>query len=164
MIQVYHDYMGREISPDNTSTYRSRNGAWVVAIYQDHLLVNQEPATKSVWQLPGGGIDAGETAEQTVIRECCEETGLVLPPLVSFEGRFSQDMSFYAEDVQEFWDYHQSYLLCCDPSLKEIYFEGMRTNPFGEGCCCQWLDIATLEKTPLQHFHRRGIEALLSKI
>ncbi|MDT7836234.1 NUDIX hydrolase [Aquabacterium sp. OR-4] len=32
------------------------------------------------WALPGGRMDAGETAEQTVLRELAEEVGLVLDP------------------------------------------------------------------------------------
>ena len=31
--------------------------------------------------LPGGGIDPGETSEQTIVREAQEECGLVLKPL-----------------------------------------------------------------------------------
>ena len=32
------------------------------------------------WALPGGRIDAGESAEQAALRELAEEVGLVLPP------------------------------------------------------------------------------------
>jgi 8-oxo-dGTP pyrophosphatase MutT (NUDIX family) len=32
------------------------------------------------WELPGGGIDAGETYLEAVVREVAEETGLVIVP------------------------------------------------------------------------------------
>ena len=35
------------------------------------------------WGLPGGRMDPGETVEQTVVRECREETGLAVE-IISF--------------------------------------------------------------------------------
>ncbi|PYZ96445.1 DNA mismatch repair protein MutT [Alteribacter lacisalsi] len=34
----------------------------------------------SGWSLPGGGVEAGETLEQAVVREAAEETGLSIAP------------------------------------------------------------------------------------
>ena len=42
------------------------------------LLVKREDY--EVWDLPGGGIDAGESAAQAVVRETQEETGLRVEP------------------------------------------------------------------------------------
>lgn len=43
-------------------------------------LRNTEPF-KGCWAIPGGHIDFGETAEQAVIREVKEETGLKIKPV-----------------------------------------------------------------------------------
>lgn len=53
----------------------------VSAVVERHgrvLLVKREDY--EVWDLPGGGIDAGESAAQAVVRETEEETGLRVEP------------------------------------------------------------------------------------
>jgi len=39
------------------------------------------PPAKGVYTLPGGGVEAGETLHQAVVREVREETGLEVEPL-----------------------------------------------------------------------------------
>ena len=47
----------------------------------EKILICQRPANKDLgllWEFPGGKIEAGETGEQAVIRECREELGVTL--------------------------------------------------------------------------------------
>lgn len=49
-----------------------------VLLFHTHDPVN--PELGRWWELPGGGIEVGETYQQAVIRELREETGLVISP------------------------------------------------------------------------------------
>ena len=48
---------------------------------EGRILICQRPANKAcglLWEFPGGKIEAGETGEQCIIRECQEELGVTL--------------------------------------------------------------------------------------
>ncbi|GAA4396424.1 hypothetical protein GCM10023168_00280 [Fodinibacter luteus] len=58
-----------------------RVAAYAVVVAEGRLLLTQlAPRTGAAgrWNLPGGGIDPGESPEATVVRELCEETGQVV--------------------------------------------------------------------------------------
>ena len=53
-----------------------RNRAVAIVIHNDKLLVMFRKNSREYYTFPGGGIEAGETTEQAVIREVMEETSL----------------------------------------------------------------------------------------
>ena len=63
-----------------------------IAVFQDgRLLVARRVAHDDFlageWELPGGGVDAGETIEQGAVRELKEETNLDVEKIIgTFEG------------------------------------------------------------------------------
>ena len=55
--------------------YRSRPGAYAVISQGPAVLLTHQAEPKPEYQLPGGGIDPGESPIQALYREVYEETG-----------------------------------------------------------------------------------------
>ena len=52
----------------------------LLAVRSGGLLLLVRERVRDCWELPGGGIDPGESTRQAAVRELAEETGLHLPP------------------------------------------------------------------------------------
>ena len=55
----------------------------------DRFLICQRPEGKNcelLWEFPGGKIEAGETGESCIIRECQEELGIIVGDVQYFES------------------------------------------------------------------------------
>jgi len=61
-------------------TYRRRPGAYAILIRDGRLLVTFQALPTPELQLPGGGIDPGETPIRALHREVFEETGWRIGP------------------------------------------------------------------------------------
>ena len=65
---------GQAMPKPDPSTLRRASAAAAVFDEQGRILLHQR-SDNGNWALPGGAIELGETAEQAVVREVCEETG-----------------------------------------------------------------------------------------
>jgi len=84
-------------------TYKTRPGAYAVIMGEKGLLVTYQDDPHYEFQLPGGGIDPGETPIQALHREVREETGHrieVVRKLSSYQRFvYMQDYEFYAQKI-----------------------------------------------------------------
>lgn len=67
--------------------------AIAVVEWEGQFLVGQRPEGVSLaglWEFPGGKIESGETPEVATVRECREETGLIVEPLFRYPGHVQQ--------------------------------------------------------------------------
>jgi mutator protein MutT len=72
--------------------------AVAVVEHQGRLLIGRREAGGALagfWEFPGGKIEAGETPEAAAVRECLEETGL----LVRIEGSYGDARHEYEHDT-----------------------------------------------------------------
>ena len=89
--------------------------AGIVAMKDNRILMTKQYrflVDDYSWELPGGRVDTGETAEQAALRECLEETGVkcsALKPLVvyypgldNFDNRTTLFFSDHAEVLTPF--------------------------------------------------------------
>ncbi|MPZ27942.1 MAG: NUDIX domain-containing protein [Micromonosporaceae bacterium] len=62
------------------------------------------PELGTWWELPGGGIDAGETYRETAVRELAEETGIQVSPAQVGEPRWRRRASYRYRGVRRLQD------------------------------------------------------------
>lgn len=83
--------------------YRRRPGVYAILLRGDDILLTHQAAPDDEFQLPGGGIDAGENPLPALHREVMEETGWHITNLRRF-GTFRRfcympDYGFWAEKL-----------------------------------------------------------------
>ena len=62
-------------APESGRSYTLRTGAYAILPGRNGLLLTHQDAPEPEVQLPGGGVDPGESPVQALIREVYEETG-----------------------------------------------------------------------------------------
>ena len=152
MRQSYIDRYGQPHPPTKKISTSKREGAWLVCVHHERVLLNHPYYAPDVPDLPGGGIDAGETAQAAALRELNEESGLSLKN-PSIAATFNQKVYFYAEDVPAYWHYDQTFLLI-DTGLQDVYFEGVKQVPEGHS---EWIPLSRLHQYRIHHFHKKAL-------
>lgn len=102
--------------PSADQTYRTRPGAYAILPIKDKFLLTLQTQPKHDVQLPGGGIDPGESPLQALHREVIEESGwrIAKPRKLGVFRRFvfMPEYDMWAEKVCHIYVAHPVRQIC----------------------------------------------------
>lgn len=151
---IYTNYKGEQRSPSNNDIIIDRSGIWVAIIDpQNRILISHPEYDLNIMELPGGGIEAGEDKETSLLREIEEEAGVKFQTLTPSK-RLTQHAKFLAWDKNEYWNYDQEYWVV-KSNNNNHHFEG--TRPTQEGAIGEWINLSSINT---DNFHFTHFEAL----
>jgi 8-oxo-dGTP pyrophosphatase MutT (NUDIX family) len=158
---IFYDRRGNVVTPGAQSIIKPRRGvfALVVAVKNDAIMLSTESCAPDVPELPGGGIEAGETLDEAIRREWAEEVGIAFDVKGPFQ-KFQHVRGFYADDRAEFWIYDQTFRLY--HFLDPVKMGQKWLNP--EGGTAGWEPIASLPTLLINRAHWCAIPTLLSQL
>jgi 8-oxo-dGTP pyrophosphatase MutT (NUDIX family) len=95
----------RDLDPQALPTIRRTAVRLVVLDAEGRVLLLHvrdlsNPASGELWELPGGGMDPGETFAQAAVRELLEETGLEIDAACVEAPRWRRDVSYVYRGVR----------------------------------------------------------------
>jgi 8-oxo-dGTP pyrophosphatase MutT (NUDIX family) len=156
---IFYDRRGNVVTPDAKSLIKPRRGAFAlaVAVDDDAIMLSAEACAPDLPELPGGGIEEGETLDEATRREWAEEVGIAFEVEGPF-ARFQHVRGFYSDDRNEFWIYDQTFRLYHFLDRVTVGKKWLNS----EGGTAGWEAIASLPKLLINRAHWCAIPTLLS--
>jgi 8-oxo-dGTP pyrophosphatase MutT (NUDIX family) len=111
------------------------------------------------WELPGGGIEPGETYQQTAVRELAEETGLLINPAQVGPPRWRRTSTWTARGVRRL-QHEVVVQVRLDADRPPITDGGRTAEELEEYVEARWWDVADL-LTSTERFYPGRLPALL---
>jgi len=143
--EQFSDRFGRRHTPPSDTPVKPRTGVFGITFNERGKLLLTWPLCKpSLPQLPGGGVETGETLEQALLREYNEEVGLVQS--ISMQPILQQHVAYYADDHKEFWHYQQFYFF--------VSLQGASIPKFGNWVSPELAKAAWVSFAPSMAMHR----------
>jgi 8-oxo-dGTP pyrophosphatase MutT (NUDIX family) len=159
-LTLFYDRRGNSVSRHAHSIVKPRRGVFAMAVAGNAVALVWQKVANGVPELPGGGIENGETPDDALRREWDEETGLPFDLEGPIGNEFRHVRGFYADDKNEFWIYDQIFRLYFYTGEASIGTKWLNS----EGDYASWENIDSLSTLPVNRAHWCAIPSLLSQI
>ena len=154
---IYTDYRGQQSSPNKDSIVIERSSIWaIITDSQNRRLISHPQFDLNTMELPGGGIEAGEDRETSLIREIIEEAGVEFKTLTP-KKTFNQHVEYACWDKDEFWNYDQEYWVIKLKDEKH-YFSGKRKTE--EGAYGEWVALSSIRQNNFHFMHYEAMKKM----
>lgn len=159
--RIFYDRRGNIVTPDAGSIIKPRRGvfALAVAVNESAIMLSAELCAPDVPELPGGGVEVGESLDDAIRREWSEEVGIPFDVEGPFDS-FRHERGFFSDDRNEFWIYDQTFRLYRFLGDAKAGRQWLNS----EGGTAGWAAIATLPALLINRAHWCAIPTLLSRV
>ena len=151
---------GHEVIPSKGAVIKPRRAVYALARTEQNVLLVWPAFTMGVAELPGGGIEEGESMDEALEREWREETGLDMSCLHGPLKEYNHVRGFFAEDMDEFWIYNQTFQLY-DFVVSVATGDKWHNS---EGDLTGWEKISRLRALRFNRTHWLAVQALMPDI
>ena len=136
--------------PNSGVNYKNRPGAYAILIRDDKILLTFQEEPKPEFQIPGGGIDPGESVIPALRREVMEETGWS----IGMPRRLGAFRRFVHMPEYNMWANKICHIYLARPALKI-------SEPTEKGHHCEWVSFSEapilVENPGDQYFLNRAL-------
>lgn len=154
---IFIDRLGNKHTKPNDAPIKKRKSVYGLAITNNRILM-VKPVWSNLWEIPGGGVQAGEKEDRALTREFKEEVGYAI--LEMDKNPIAQmHENFFLEDARQTY-YHTNLKFFALTNIVKLSEFKKRENEIAD---IKWIHIFSVTKDNCHSLHFTVINDFIQK-